>query len=61
MTNIDAVLGFYIFAGFVAHAWIAKIADPPPTRVKRVAWVVGGSMTILCLVLIVLMLLGRWR
>jgi len=37
-----------IFAGFVAHAWIAKISGPPPA-VNAIAWFVGLLLTIIAL------------
>lgn len=40
-----------VFAGFVAHAWISKIASPGPT-VNAVAWVVGLLLTIVVLWLV---------
>jgi hypothetical protein len=38
-----------IFAGFIAHAWIGKIASPAATGV---GWVVGGLLTVIALWLV---------
>lgn len=43
--------GLLVFAGFVAHAWIAKIQGPPPV-VNGIAWVSGLLLTLVAIVLV---------
>ncbi|HEV7717154.1 MAG TPA: hypothetical protein VGO53_16265 [Steroidobacteraceae bacterium] len=58
MTHIETVIGvgLFIYLGLVAQGWIAKIADGPATRVQTTARIVGGLLTVLALVLVLLSL-----
>lgn len=58
MTHIETVigLGLFVYAGFIAHAWIQKIADGPGTGVQRAARIVGALFTVIALVLVLVSL-----